>query len=328
MEVLKFLTGGVGLIVAIVILYAVVMSIVRSKDKMPNVMHGIGAIIAILIAVLGFSISDSFGQVDAGTLGLQTSMGKFTGTIFQPGMFMTTPVVTGVRIVDVGNQHQELPKQIMLTKDQQSVPVDASINFNLSQNPKALITTTQFIGDNYYDKAIESQFVAALKAVIANYTFAQINTNLDKITNEVATDTERRVRQIQYTDAIQIQQVSIKQITPSQDLADAIERKVVAQQDAQTALVKKSQAQYEADQKVITAQGNARAQAAQGRTLTGEYLKLKELENQQAAIDKWDGHLAPFTSNPFGSTTSMGGNTILDARSLMSGLSLGKDDSK
>ena len=331
MEVVSLLTGFVGLVIAVFIcLYAWKKAQTQGVQPLTVVL----GLVAVVVVFIGFSIGSSFGQVDSGHVGLQRSFGGFTGKVFQPGLYSTTPVVTSVDIVDVQNQHQNVDTTI-LTTDNQNVPMHVSINYNLSQNPADIIATLTANSDDYWTRAIESNFIAATKQIASQSTLTYLNQHLDVISNKILADTVRRVNQVKGTQAIQITQVSIKGIDLSDSYKDAISQKVVAQVAAQTAQINQQKVQFETNQKVIQARGQAEAQKYQGRTITDEYLKLRNIENQEKFIAAWDGHCSALGGCPFsnasgqsGNGTSHYGNVIVDARTLADAVALqAKSDS-
>ena len=226
MEALSIFIGLIGLVIAVLIGY---LAFNNARKNGVSLLTGISAVAALVIVFVGFSIGGSFGQVSSGHIGLQRSFGGFTGKVFQPGLYTTTPILTSVDDVDVQNQHKNMDTNI-ITRDNQNVPLHISINYNLQQNPAAIVKTLTYIGDDYYSKAIESQFIAATKQVGSQYNLTDFNSKLDVASNQILADTERRVRQIQGSDAIAVTQVSIKGLDLSDAYKHSIEQKVIAQQ--------------------------------------------------------------------------------------------------
>ena len=316
MAALSFIVGLVGLVIAALLVYGAFLSI--KKNGFGILPIGLG-VVAIFVAFIGFTIGGSFGQIENGEIGLQKDFGGFTGKSFLPGLYTTPPVTTSVEVVDI-TTHTSTVQQTITTNDQQVIPIEAKITYNLDQNPAHLIKTMTFIGPEYYKIAVEAQVEGALKAKLSPYKYPDLNQNLDTASRLVQQDTETRISQIQGTDAIHIAQVTLTQVNPTEAYKQAGEAKAIASQQASTAKIQLDKINYETQAKVIVAKGQAEAQAAQARTITPDYLKLQQLEIAKAAVEKWDGHIQTFAANPFGGAENvLPGNSILDMRSLTAG---------
>jgi len=81
-----------------------------------------------------------------------------------------------------------------------------------------------------------------------------------------------------------VDSVNITDFHFSDEFAQAIERKQIAQQRALQATYELQQAKVLADQRIVEATAQAQAQKLLQQTLTPEII-------QQQAIAKWDGHL-------------------------------------
>ena len=63
------------------------------------------------------------------------------------------------------------------------------------------------------------------------------------------------------------------------------------EQETQKAQYELEKARVENQKKIENAQADAEVMAAQNAQITDNYLKLKEIENQKAMIEKWNGQL-------------------------------------
>jgi len=312
--------GIIGFVLAVLIWAGAFLGARKNGVKPATFIFGV---VGLAVWLIGTTIGSSFGQINSGEIGLQRAFGGFTGKVFNQGLYTTTPVITSVDVIDVQNQHQNLDMNV-LTRDNQSVPMHISINYNLSQDPTLIIKTITANGDNYWERAIESQFVAAARQISSQYNLTDLNQHLDIVSNQILADTERRVRQVKGTDAIQLTQVSIKGLDLSDEYKKAIEDKVIASQAAQKAQIDQQRVQFETNQGVIKAKGQAEAQKYQSRTINDEYLKLKRIEVEQSFLEHWDGHCSMLGGCPDFSEAGSGSNgartasgpIIVDARNL------------
>lgn len=81
-----------------------------------------------------------------------------------------------------------------------------------------------------------------------------------------------------------------------QNVVEALNGKIQAIQDAQTALNKLQQIKAEAEQRVAAAEGEAQANALLTRSLTPELIRWRTLMIQQDAVAKWNGVLPVYTT--------------------------------
>lgn len=82
-----------------------------------------------------------------------------------------------------------------------------------------------------------------------------------------------------------------------ENVMQALNGKIQAIQDAQSAQNKLQQTIAEAAQRVATAQGEARANAALVVSITPELIRWRTLMIQQEAVAKWDGQLPTYSGN-------------------------------
>ena len=75
-----------------------------------------------------------------------------------------------------------------------------------------------------------------------------------------------------------------------------LKNKVKAEQQKQQAERDLQRLQVEAQQKVVGAKAEAESLALQRMQITPELLSLRRIENERAAIAKWDGKLPSVTS--------------------------------
>lgn len=82
-----------------------------------------------------------------------------------------------------------------------------------------------------------------------------------------------------------------------ESVVQALNAKIAATQKAQQRENEVAQAKAEADKRIEEARGEAESLKLKRSQITPELIKLKELEVQEKAIDKWDGVLPKLTGN-------------------------------
>ncbi|HEX9859768.1 MAG TPA: prohibitin family protein, partial [Nitrospirota bacterium] len=89
--------------------------------------------------------------------------------------------------------------------------------------------------------------------------------------------------------------ISITDFDFSKSFNDAIEAKQVAEQNVQKAQRDLQRIEVEAKQKIAQAGAEASALRLQRQEISPDLLKLREIENQKLAIEKWNGVLPQVT---------------------------------
>ncbi|HVS77697.1 MAG TPA: prohibitin family protein, partial [Steroidobacteraceae bacterium] len=139
-------------------------------------------------------------------------------------------------------------------------------------------------------KIIRPAISNSVKAVTAHYNAEDLIIHRDQVRSEIQTQITSELQSYR----VVVDSVNITDFHFSDEFAQAIERKQIAQQRALQARYELDQAKVLAEQRVVEAQAQSQAQKLLQQTLTPEVI-------QQQAIAKWDGHLP----------TVMGGSGML-----------------
>ena len=83
----------------------------------------------------------------------------------------------------------------------------------------------------------------------------------------------------------------------SEEFDTAVEQKQIVEQETQKAQYELEKAKVENEKKIENAKADAEVMRQQNEQITDNYLRLKEIENEQKAIEKWNGQLPTTTSN-------------------------------
>lgn len=232
--------------------------------------------VAIIIAiVLGLiTLFSAMRTVDTGKIGVVTQYGQVTGRELTEGFSWVAPWgINNVTEYDVKTQKEE-QQATAATRDLQDVNAKVVVNYRVESGKVSEIHKT--VGVNYKDVLITPAIQSAFKSNSAKYNALDLVNKRGEVEDLVKNDLIERLA----TRGITIEGVSIVDQQFSQAFTDAIESRQVAEQNAQ-------RAQFNLDQARLDAQ----AQQVQAETLTEQYLRLKEIEMQSKAIDKWNGQL-------------------------------------
>ena len=230
------------------------------------------AVIGIVLALI--TLFSAMRTVDTGKIGVVTQYGQVTGRELTEGFSWVAPWgVNNVTEYDVKTQKEE-QQAAAATKDLQDVNAKVVVNYHVERGKVSEIHKS--VGVGYKDVLITPAIQSAFKSNTAKYTALDLVNKRSEVEGLVKTELIERLA----SRGITVEGVAIVDQQFSQAFTDAIESRQVAEQNAQ-------RAQYNFQQ----AQLDAQSQQVQAETLTDQYLRLKEIEMQSKAIDKWNGQM-------------------------------------
>jgi prohibitin 1 len=164
------------------------------------------------------------------------------------------------------------------TKDLQIIDTDLALNWHL--NPEQVNVVFQRLGDEeaIVERIINPAITEVLKAATPKKTAEELIKQRAELKTEI--DSQIKARLAGY--GIQVDDVSLVNLSFSPEFTKAIETKQIAEQEAKKAEYVAQKAIKEAEAEVNRAKGQAEAQRLQRETLTPSLL-------QKQAIEKWDG---------------------------------------
>lgn len=267
------------------------MAYIDSKGE-PMVGKIIGHVVLALIALVLFF--GSWGIVGPGEQGIKVTLGKVSNNTLGQGPYFKMPILTHVYKVSTQTQTDN-DKLEAASHDLQNVLIETVVNWHV-KGENVVPVYQQYQGlENYTASVIAPAIRDAVKATSAKYTAEELVQKRDQFAADAGallTD------QLNDRGAV-YESVKIVNFKFDDKFSQAIENKVVAEQDALAAKNKLAQVEYEAQQRVAAANGEAKAIAIQAQAIQSqggkEYVNLKWVE-------KWNGQLP---------TTSLGNNTPL-----------------
>jgi len=270
----------------------------------------LGAIIAGVIVIGGLIGGfSSIHRIPAGYVGVIYNMsGGVQQNVFSQGFHFASPTqhVTKYSIateqaflakgVDTdGDKDSDKDNSFSIpTSDGKTVNVDLEFSYHFDSQ-KLPTTFTQFKGQD--GKTIENTFIKSkmkswAQEVSADYSVIDIyGSDRAKLNRAVLDHTKKNFAPY----GIVIDSVNFSRISLDDQTAKAIQNRINAQQDLETAKVAKQKAEVEAQKAVIEAQGKAKVTEV-GAKAEADANKLKQstLNNtivQYEAVKKWDGNL-------------------------------------
>ncbi len=219
-------------------------------------------IVWAVVLLLGFLlVVSSIVVIPAGSEGIVIQFGAVTGTTMQQGLHVKIPFVQSIVKMDIRTQKYTADGLTAASKDLQNVTTNIAINFKLDTTEAS--TVYRNIGPDYMEVIAHPAIQETVKEITAKYNAEECITNRaqvkDAITNALVARLSIR--------GIITESVNITDFQFSPEFTAAIEAKVVAQQQIETAQNTLERMRVEAEQAVVvaTGQANAAIAAAQGQ---------------------------------------------------------------
>ncbi len=245
-----------------------------------------GGIVAFVLLFIVVTVFRSFHSVPAGRVGVVYQFGNIVGQT-DAGLVAIAPWKE-LREANVQVQRASFDQLDSFTSETQDVFIKATINYQVS--PKDIQILYRTVGPDYFEKLVPNRVNQFFKDETVKYSAVEIAPNRDQIRVDVL----RRLKTELAPYSIQVDDLLIDSISFSQAFTKAIEDKQIATQEAQAAQNRVKTAEYQAQQIIKTAQGQAEANRLKRQTLT-------PLLVQQNAIDKLNPNvqviLLPSNSN-------------------------------
>jgi len=247
------------------------------------VVIGIGSI--FLIWVL-----NPFVIVGPGERGVVMNFGAVQKDIMGEGLHLRVPIMQKIVIMDVKVQKGE-GQGDAASKDLQQVTTNVAINYHL--DPLRVGETFQTVGSlaAVGDRIILPAVQESVKAATALYTAEELVSRRQEVRDKIRNLLRDRLK----TNGVIVDEFSIVNFAFSREFSNAIEAKTTAEQLKLKAERDLDRIRIEAEQKISSAKAEAEALRLQKEIVTENLIKLRQIEMQQKAIDKWDGKLPQVT---------------------------------
>jgi len=263
--------------------YLAAWGLQKNKPKTAKTIRYLSILFSLLLLV-GGALVVSIRFVEAGERGVLLRWGAVQNTILNEGFHIVNPISDQVVNMSIQVHKDEIATEAA-SKDLQIVTSTIATNYHL--DPEEVDWIYQNIGLNYLDRVISPSVEESVKSVTAKYTATELLTKRSEVKSSISDQLKERL--IKYN--IIIDDVSITDFQFSEEFNNAIEKKQIAQQEAERAEYVRQQAEIEKETLILQAQGEAEAQRLQAETLTPDVLQKLEIEKDLQAIYYWDGQL-------------------------------------
>jgi len=240
----------------------------------------------VTLSVLGvvalLLVFTSFYIVSPGHRGVKVTLGKVEQRSFANGLGLKWPFISKVIQMDVRTQKMT-EKTTSYTSDVQTAVLEYVFTYDL--NPETVHVLYETVGKDYESKKVVPILNDVLKDVIGKWQAQDLVSNRDKARLDVLAALNERLDK-RFFGNISFQIINIDY---SDNFEQAIENKVIAEQEAQRAANNTVRIKEEAQQKIITAKAEAEAMQIKAEALQ----KNKGLTEYEAVL-RWDGKLPQY----------------------------------
>lgn len=231
----------------------------------------------LLFAVLILLSSGTY-LVQPGFRGVEVTLGKVSPEFKPEGFGFKTPFVTEIRPMSIRQRSRSMPAECY-SSDLQQVKTELYVLYRIPE--RSVVAIFKEYAGEPFDSLVVPRALEALKEVAASQSAEQIVKQREEIKQRTLEVVRRKVG----TNLIEIVDVVLYNITLSPELEQAIEMKMVQEQEAEKAKFLQLKAQIEAETAIIRATGEADAIQARGKALRDnpDFIRLQIIQN-------WNGH--------------------------------------
>jgi len=238
--------------------------------------HGIARLIgvALLIFVAIALASSGAYVIQPGFRGIAVTLGTVSPEFKPEGFGIKQPFLTHIEQMSVRQQTRPMPAECY-SSDLQQVKMEVHVLYRVPE--RSVVKIFQEYAGEPFDNLIAPRVQEALKEVAASMSAEQIVKKREDIKIK-ALDLARTKIDTNFLDVVDL---VLYNITLSPELEQAIELKMVQEQEAEKAKFTQLKAQIEADTAVIRAKGEAEAIQVRGLALRDnpDFIRLQILQN-------------------------------------------------
>lgn len=236
-----------------------------------------GVLIAIWVLYGGYFL------VNPGEVALKIRMGKVVDS-YDEGFYLKIPFIDAVKKFSIRIKRSDI-KTEAFSKDLQTVNIDVVVNHRIEKN--TVMSIFRNLGIDYERTIIEPIVQEEIKAVIAKFSAEALIANRMDVTKEISNVVKARLLEKQ----IIITDISVTNFDFTSEFLKSVEDKQIAEQNAKKALKDVERIRNESQQEIIKARAQAKALELQRNAVSPNLIKLRSVEAQLKAIEKWDGRL-------------------------------------
>lgn len=240
----------------------------------PRVLVIVLAVLLVMPLTLG-----CFYVVEPGERGVRVTLGSMADDFTPPGFGLKLPLITEMRRVNVQQDTREVDAECF-SSDLQQINIHLKVLYRIPE--ESVVSVLRDYAGSPFEKLILPRVQEATKEVTALKTAADIVKMREQIKVTALAHSREKVGSL-----LVIEDLVIENVALSKELEQAIEAKMVQQQEAEKAVFRMHQAKTDAETLLIKAKADAESIRIQGEALE-KASRLVELK----MVEKWNG-IAP-----------------------------------
>ena len=239
----------------------------------------VGITLALVIGLIILFASTSI--VPTGHIGVVTLYSKVQDKYLDAGFHWVKPFVEDVHDVDIRTQKYANTVEGS-AKDLQIVNITMSINYQIK--PEKVTELYAKVGADYSNIILNPALQSSLKASMAQFTAEEMITKRAEVSNTITKELNESL-----DNYFLISAVNLENIDFTDEYNNAIEAKTTNQQKAEAEKAKLEITKVQNEQKINTAEAEAKVRELQSKSVTDKSLEQLKLEIQRELIQKWNG---------------------------------------
>ena len=244
----------------------------------------IGICIVLVIGLIVFFGSTTI--VPTGHIGVVTLYSKVQDRYLDAGFHFITPFVENVHDIDIRTQKYSNTVEGS-AKDLQIVNITLSINYQIKPDKASQLYAE--VGENYTDIILNPALQSGLKASMAKFTAEEMVTKRSEVATSITEELNTRLEEYFIISAVNIENIGF-----TDEYNKAIEAKTTNQQKAEAEKAQLEIIKVQNEQKINTAEAEAKVRELQSKSVTEQSLEQLRLEIQREMIQKWNGQLPTY----------------------------------
>lgn len=238
----------------------------------PGLFAAIGIAIFLLVAIL-ILFSGTY-IVQPGTRGVAVTLGKVSPNFKSEGFGLKTPFITTIHPMSIRQRTSSMPAECY-SSDLQQVRMEVQALYRVPE--RSVVKIFQEYAGAPFDNLIAPRVQEAIKEVAATHSAEQIVKRREEVKLRALDLARKKIG----TNFLELVDLVLYNLTLSPELEQAIELKMVQEQEAAKAKFTQLKAQIEADTAIIRAKGEAEAIEVRGRALRANpaFIQLEMVQN-------------------------------------------------
>lgn len=250
----------------------------------------IGSIVGVIVIAMIILVA-SITTVPTGYVGVKTRFGQVQDDVIQEGFNLKAPFIESIVKIDCRTQKYEIATEAS-SKDLQKISnLKVVVNYNVDKNNAKNLYKE--VGKDYQTVLIEPAILESIKQGISQYTAEETITKRSEVADVIINLLKNKLE----NKGVTVTALNITDLSFSEEFDTAVEQKQIVEQETQKAQYELEKAKVENEKKIENAKADAEVMRQQNEQITDNYLRLKEIENEQKAIEKWNGQLPTTTSD-------------------------------